>query len=351
MSHDPPDQLAEAKLEVTQYCPLDCIHCSSEARPTAELEMPLPEARQVVKGLLKLGVNELVLSGGEPLAYAGLEELVSIGAAGASLSIYTTGHARDGKAVAASEWQRMATLGAARAIFSLQGAEPETHDRVTRVAGSFGVTSASIKAAVEAGLEAELHFVPMTRNFRELPRLVDLALSLGVRQLSLLRFVPHGRGRPFAGRVALGPAQRRELCTLLDQNEDRGVSLRLGSPYSILGRSSDVRCKAAVQCMTIGPDGKAYPCDAFKGIEPADIGLEDDYHNVTDTSVRAVWERSQYFAAVRAHLQEGFGETCSNCEYVSQCKSGCLAQKVIRYGKLTHRPDPECFGRWRGHLC
>jgi len=351
MNYDPPYHLKELKLEVTQRCPLNCLHCSSEARPTADQEMTRDAAKRLISEATAIGVEELVLSGGEALVHPNVEDLVTAASGIPSVGIYTTGHIARGQPMPSARWAALARLGVGKVVFSLNGATRESHERVTRVSGSFDVTTRSIRSAVDAGLAVECHFVPLRHNYGELPRLAELAVKLGIRRLSLLRFVLHGRGRVMASRSALSPADHAKLCAIVDGLGDEGVGVRLGSPYNILLRNRDVWCKAAVTCMTVGPNGNAYPCDAFKRIEPTQIGLEDRCHDALTSGLRDVWERSSYFEAVRTQLRGGPGQDCRKCGYVTLCKSGCLAQKVIHYEGLTDLPDPDCFGRWRGHRC
>jgi radical SAM protein with 4Fe4S-binding SPASM domain len=139
-----------------------------------------------------------------------------------------------------------------------------------------------------------------------------------------------------------------KLREIVQNQRSNGVKIRLGSPYNILLMNNDVECITAQKTLSIGPDGNIYPCDAFKNIEPYEIGLRDPYNNILNNSLKECWEKSHYLNSIRRYLTTPFEEPCKNCVYLEQCKSGCLAQKVIAQesienGNIRKRPDPLCI--------
>ena len=54
-----------------------------------------------------------------------------------------------------------------------------------------------MRAAQHAGLELEFHFVPFAETYRQLEDICLLGRELGVTSVSVLRFVPQGRGMLF----------------------------------------------------------------------------------------------------------------------------------------------------------
>lgn len=159
--------------------------------------------------------------------------------------------------------------GLARIVFSLHAAEPALHDQVTLTPGSFMGTLGTMKEAVNAGLNVELHFVPMRLNYRQLPRLVDLARAHALSRVSILRFVPHGGGKQAPG-LALSHEQNLELRDMVRVLR-RSFNIRLGSPYSFLLTGETSQCLAGLDRLSISPDLRVYPCDAFKRIEATGI--------------------------------------------------------------------------------
>jgi radical SAM protein with 4Fe4S-binding SPASM domain len=345
--------LEEIKIEVTRDCPLACVHCSSNASSGNTLQLPIETVLSLVTQATEMGVKSIVLSGGEPLVWPWLSEAVSACSEhNLRCSIYSTGIDRNDGA------QKIVTLakqGLHKVVFSLYSPYKEYHEQVTTTADSFDKTVSAIAMTKANDVETEIHFVPLKRNYRHLEELVKFAEENGVSQVSILRFVPHGRGIVFKGsQEMLRQKESLELRNLiLKCRQNHSVRIRVGSPYNILLLQGDIDCNAARQTLIIGPNGNLYPCDAFKNIEPSDIGLDDPYNNIMDYPLRWCWENSLYLDAIRRYLSTPFKEPCSTCKHLEWCKSGCLAQKVIEQesilgGNITKKPDPLCLKKLVG---
>jgi radical SAM protein with 4Fe4S-binding SPASM domain len=236
------------------------------------------------------------------------------------------------------------SLGATRFVFSIFGATATSHERITRKAGSFERTKISTRDAVAAGLITELHFVPMSCNYRELGDVVRLARGLGATRISVLRLVPQGRAALVRDR-ALTRIQNIELRRQVQSlREEYGKeSIRTGSPYNFLMLNDTPACWAAIDRLIISPDMRLYPCDAFKRISASDLVHTEDRSCLANASLSECWRDSPYLEAVRRYLTSGFEPPCGSCEFLERCASGCLAQKVIAYGNLNKKPDPDCL--------
>jgi MoaA/NifB/PqqE/SkfB family radical SAM enzyme len=79
-------------------------------------------------------------------------------------------------------------------IFSVYAADASIHDTITGRPGSLEILQESLSRSLRVGIAVEFHFVPMRPNWRELVEVVSLAERFWVRRVSILRFVPQGRG-------------------------------------------------------------------------------------------------------------------------------------------------------------
>lgn len=339
--YHPPYQLDEVKLEVTQFCPLDCLHCSSASNPGKSQQLEEEKVNEIIDDCAKLGVQTIVFSGGEPLTWQAIyRALRRCQEVGLESTIYTTGissiELKNDSEFLVKELKK---CGMNQAIFSLHGANSKTHDNVTRVAGSFDVSVKAIKAFTTSKIRCELHFVPLCFNYKELNDLIDLAIRVDVKKVSLLRFVPHGRGSISKD---IGPLSKKENLQLrkniVELKKDKKIDIRLGSPYNILALNCDVYCKAGINTIVIKPSGKVYPCDAFKNIDE-----KDRFGSVLDYRLTIVWQKSEYLNKVRKYLAGGYPQVCKSCTQITKCKSGCLAQKVIKNGSFRKSKDPDCL--------
>lgn len=289
-NHKRPFNLRELKIEVSYYCELNCIHCSSEAQPSNSLKMSRDDCMRILSEAKKIGAKEVAFSGGEPLSWPHIFDAVE--KANASLlnvTIYTSGVVDDFKDKA----QRLQKHGATRFIFSVFGSTTLTHERITRIAGSLNKTKNAIICANKIGLETEIHFVPMSNNYRELKDVVILGKQLGVKGVSVLRLVPQGRAMLIRGRV-LNKVQNIELRCQIKKLREKGYKIRTGSPYNFLMLSDSPKCCAAIDRLVIGPDLKVYPCDAFKQVEAIELVGTQKYSTLNGIELRECWEKSPY---------------------------------------------------------
>ncbi len=340
--HCRPFNLKELKIEVTYRCDLNCIHCSSDARPSNLLEMTRDDCLRILTDTAVMGTQDVAFSGGEPLLWPHIYD--AVGAAAKhhlKITAYTSGNAEGFKQRAS----RLHDLGAARMIFSVFGATDTTHERITRKAGSFERTKAAMCDALSVGLATEIHFVPMAGNYRELNDVTKLARQLGASRVSVLRLVPQGRASLIKNRV-LNRVQnldlRRQVQALREEHGDDFI--RTGSPYNFLMLNDTPACCAAIDRLIIGPDLRLYPCDAFKRIGASELVKTEDWSCLVGTRLPECWQKSPYLEAVRIYLTTDFEAPCVSCRFLEKCLSGCLAQKVIAYNSLDKKPDPDCLG-------
>ena len=338
--HTRPFTLHELKVEVTHRCDLNCIHCSSDARPSNYAEMSLENCVCIVNQAVQMEAKEISFSGGEPLIWPHINDAVAIAvSSGLQATIYTSGNSNGFKEKA----KRILSLGVRRLIFSMYGASVSSHERVTRIAGSFERTLRAMSDAREIGLATEVHFVPMSSNYRELKGVAILSKELGASVVSILRLVPQGRAALLKAQI-LNRLQNLGLRRLIRDLRGSGHIIRTGSPYNFLMLAANPECCAGIDRIIIGPDLRLYPCDAFKQVKAEEIVGTPNNSTLDGFSLSDCWDKSPYLEAIRKYLTTPFPNRCALCRLLEKCLSGCLAQKVVAFGNMDKRPDPDCLG-------
>lgn len=336
--YDPPYHLDELKIELTRKCLFNCIHCSSHGSPGGTEELEFTIVQELIDESKKLGISKVVFSGGEPLLWPGILDIISNASQlDIDTCIYTTGrHSPEDYENGFSKELKRAKLN--RAIFSVYGKE-RAYEKITRIGGSYQRTISKIRDLQASGIEIEFHFVPMKINFRELSHVVNLARDLGINKLSILRFVPHGRGALLKKSMNLSGPENLELRDEIRRARQTSpsVEIRLGSPYNFLLIEKDVFCKAGINTLIITPDGSAYPCDAFKNYK------SQDNDSIYLKSLKDIWNNSHLCQMTRAYLSSEPYDECQQCINFDLCKSGCLAQKVIANSSFKKDKDPDCI--------
>ena len=335
-------RLRELKIELSRDCPLHCLHCSSNGMPNASERLEPRKVSELIKEFADMGGEKVCISGGEPLCYDGLLSVVDGSKSlGIDISLYTTGIVHNGVTAKPISEQVAVFLAEkkVKTVFSIHGATARTHDKLTRVEGSFQSTVTAIERVKDAGAMVEVHVVPTLLNFDELGAIAKLVVSLNIHKISWLRFVPQGRGLSNKGILQLSKDQMQQLATKMEEmrQDYPTVMIRAGAPFNILCPAEPAPCEAGISILTVGPDGTASPCDAFKRFR-----FQDNFGNVLRHSLNDVWQRSAFLNTVRIMHEPTLLSPCTSCESYLRCESGCLAQKAIRIGRITEGKDPDC---------
>ena len=337
--HSAPFLLKELKIEVTHECHLSCVHCSSLAEAECSRQIAWIDCKRILDEAAEIGVEEIAFSGGEPLCWEHLTNAIAYATSKRIiLSLYTTGIAPN----ALSVLNHLKDAGLQRVIFSVYGSSSKQHEAVTLTDGSFDKTLNAVQKCVSLGFDVEFHFVPMSDNYVELRSVAELARELGVKRISALRLVPQGRGAAYDG-LKLKDSENIVFRQTIIDLRNEGHDIRVGSPYNILMLKENPECCAGIDRMTISPDLKLSPCDAFKQISPDMLGVSNVYSNLTNNSIAECWDNSPYLQKIRDYLTSPFAEKCNSCEVIENCLSGCVAQKFYSYGTLSKCPDPMCI--------
>ncbi len=329
--------LKEIKVELTYKCNLQCVHCSSEGSLDMIEAISWPEMLKIMESARRMGVERVSLSGGEPFVWPDFGTLLSSSELNDfAVRIYTSGTTDNFQ-----ELSSVITHRNLKFIFSIYSACPEAHDNVTKASGSFRKTLASLEY-IGGNFDTEVHFVPLSVNYHQLKPLVALLRKVGVKKLSVLRFVPQGRG---SANKHLDLSQSQNLKLREDINEIRqsGFNLRTGSPFNFLFLNDQPQCTSGIDKLIIAPDLSIYPCDAFKQISLQQIGIIDEYSSLKSHSLEECWSKSKYVKEIRRAVNSKVNNLCYSCDKYDMCKSGCIAQRVLRYNTLDSMRDPSCL--------
>ena len=270
--------LRELVLELTGLCAQHCVHCSSDSGPHRGTHLDRKVALALVEEAAALGVEQVSFGGGEPFASPVVVELIErVLSCGMRAEVFTSGlvPSRRGPAsVPLRQVNALSRLRPLKLIFSAHGCEPRVHDGVTQIAGSFDAMMRSLAACMASGIHCEVNFVPLRENTRSFAGLVELAAARGIRRISVLRFVPQGRGLKNRRRLELTRAEEDAFAAQLVALRRRAdVEIRTGSPYNGIIPGNAVPCRAGHAKLVVQADGNVLPCEVFKHHRTRDWGL------------------------------------------------------------------------------
>jgi len=176
-------------------CNLECLHCYMEGSPHREEQLPVDDVLRAIGECPALGIGTLTLTGGEPLLYKGLDQVLE--AAAGSMPGVTIRVCTNGTLLSPSRAARFRELGV-RLNISIDG-RPEFHDRFRNLAGSFHSAERGVHAAVDADVPVTIVSTISKANLDSLEFMVDWAATAGAGDFFAQPLLDLGRGKQIAG--------------------------------------------------------------------------------------------------------------------------------------------------------
>jgi radical SAM protein with 4Fe4S-binding SPASM domain len=277
----------ELTIELTDWCPSKCLHCSSNSSPTCNNHLETKLVLRLIDEAVRLGAKKISFGGGEPTASKSfLPAIMQATTLGASVEIFTCGLGRYGgqlQGIKSEVINACKQIRGIKFIFSFHGASESVHDYITQTPNSFRLLTTSLEKCLSAGIECEMNFVPMRVNVHEFRDLVDLAERFGIRRLSILRFVPQGRGLENAETIELSSEEEESFVEeVLRLRAEKKIDIRTGSPFNGIISGNKVPCRAGFGKLVIQANGNVLPCEVFKHQERSEWGLSVNRMTLTE---------------------------------------------------------------------
>jgi pyruvate-formate lyase-activating enzyme len=175
------------QVHPTRRCNIACAHCYSGSGPTAREELPLELLSACLEDAAALGYRQLAVSGGEPLLFRPLPELLARARALGMLTTVTT----NGMLLTERRWEPLAGVVDVLAV-SIDG-RPEEHDEIRRHDGAFARTVSNLELVRSSGTPFGLIFTLTQHNADSLESVVRLAAREGARSVQVHPLTLHGR--------------------------------------------------------------------------------------------------------------------------------------------------------------
>ncbi|MBI4608193.1 MAG: pyrroloquinoline quinone biosynthesis protein PqqE [Candidatus Rokubacteria bacterium] len=318
--------------ELTYRCPLRCVYCYNPVEYSRHSnELTTEEWLRVFREAEALGVVQLHLTGGEPLARRDVELLVR---GAAEVGLYTN-LITSGIPLTRDRLRELRDAGLDNVQLSVQDVEAESSDRIAGYRAFRTKLEVARWVKVE-GLPLTLNVVLHRSNLDRVDEVVALAERLSADRLELANTQYHGWA--FKNRDQLLP-------TVAQLERAREVAAaaraRLQGRMEIAYVTPDYYSEWPKACMdgwgrrfiNIVPDGLVLPCHAAHTI----AGLT--FENARERPLEEIWHRSPSFNLFRG---EGWmPEPCRSCPRRSIDFGGCRCQAFHLTGTAA-ATDPAC---------
>ncbi len=305
-------------LALTYRCNNNCIHCYSLS-PLERPELGTDEWKDIIRKFHMLGVPQVTFTGGEPTLREDLVELV----AEAQKLGMVSGIVTNGRLLSEELVGKLVDAGLDFAQITLESSDPEVHDSITQVRGSWIETVKGIKNVLDHDVYVSVNATLLRRNYSTIESLVKFVAELGVNGFSLNRLIYSGRGKDLVG---LEPSFE-DTKKLLAEVKELATELDLDFRWYGVTRYCDLDpmeeglgpkfCSACSITLAVEPDGSVIPCQSHYKV----IGnmLRDDWEEI--------WENPE---CVRIRELGFVGDACRSCPLLNVCRGGCPLEAEVR---------------------
>ena len=332
--------LKKIKIELTNKCYRNCKHCSSSATSSMDniRELDFDSVYKIIVEAQGIGVKSIVFTGGEPLMYDRLPQLIKLTAnLGMKSTIYTFAYRTDDTL---KKYKNLINLGLNEIVYSLADSLSDEEDY-----SKYSKEEFFDKVFNNNSATLGFHYTISEDSYQKLENTLKETINTFNNKkyfdkISLLRFVPHGKGTED---MDISKEQLKNIKKLYLDFENK-EKIRLGTPWNILG-IKNTPCVIADEIMIIGFDGRGYPCDSIKYFTK--LGVSG---NIKENTLMEMYN-SEYFNNIRKFSKNN---NCLSCEQYSICQSGCIGQKIIAnyienadkemiLKKCINAKDPKCM--------
>ncbi len=303
------NHLMSVLLELTYACNLDCAFCYNDLALEGK-RLSLAQYRELLEDLASLSALNVTLTGGEPLAHPQFYEIGGYARElGFVVRLKSNGHALNEKVARRIRDE----IDPFIVEVSLHGAQPATHDRQTRVPGSFARLVENIRAMKAIGLRVKVNSVLTTWNESEVEAMLALCEALGAPLQIDPEVKPRDDGDTSPLRIAASSAglARYKRALARQHQSEAGHTEERDSVDSFVASArrettngTDKHCGAGSNNLTVDPYGNVLPCVQWR----VPVG------NLHQSRVTEIWSSSLALAEVRQttkaakQMLERFGE-------------------------------------------
>ncbi len=278
--------LFSALVELTYRCNLDCYFCYNDLDLPGE-PLRFSDYERLFDEMRSLGCLHLTLSGGEPLAHP---DFFAIGAKARELGfvvrVKSNGHALGGEL-----WRRLENeVDPFIVEISLHGACATTHDRQTRVAGSFDRLMRNLEEGCSRSVRIKINTTLTRWNEDEIEGMFAIAESFGVPLSIDPEVTPRDNGDRGPMDISASPAGLRRLVAVQSKRSSRArAEIRREGDAEITAPDTDRHCGAGASGIAVDPYGNVYPCVQWRRA----IG------NIHQSSLMEIWGENKKLDEIR----------------------------------------------------
>lgn len=317
--------ISSLQFELSSRCNERCIHCYiPNDKKNHGFDMPVEKVKSILDEFAQMGGIHVTLSGGEAFLHKNLIEIVNYcREKDLKISILSNLISLKDEQIPALKAANLSLIQV-----SLYSMNPEIHDFITTVKGSWQKTKDAIEKLVAADIPVQISCPIMKANKKGYDKVLDYAKSLKIKAQT--DYIMMARSdldtENLANRLSLEETEellrtmiehdinyRKETLQQLPISDQIKFDLERFKKQPVCGVGYDNCCITA--------NGDVYPCAGWQ-----------DYvlGNVYKQSLQEIWENSERVKELRKITQASFPQ-CLECEARDYC-ARCLVRNYNESG-------------------
>lgn len=314
-------------FEITKKCNLSCIHCYNNSSPQiSDSKISLEEFKIFIKNIKKLGVFNIIFTGGEPLIIPTLKEYIKVLQKNNMwYSIFTNG------TLINNTWISFFKKHTPRRIaISLDTIDDNKH-KVIRGISVKGITK-NIKKLKNENFNIRINttiFANINDNPKDYLNLFRFLHSINISEIAIDPFEPEGRGKDKFN------LENKNYLNLLKKIDFAYYNIFGKKYFDKKTKKSNTYCGVAINSLFIRSDGKITLCPL----------LNDDPQILTNINesiinLKQIWNDHKLLTYIRN--KDYINSDCKVCKQLEYCYQGCIGKSWQKYKDYEHIDNWAC---------
>jgi MoaA/NifB/PqqE/SkfB family radical SAM enzyme len=220
-------------IDITHRCNENCIHCLVNKD---RKEIRFEAMKKIIHEAADLGFTNLSFSGGEPTLHPDFWEILELARDyGFYFTLFTNGINFDKNAI-----ERLMSFYPEKVRISLYSMEPDIHDLITKISGSFKKTILTILRMKENGIRLFINCPVMNTNYENFRAVADFCYEHNLERAFDPDIKPARDLRTSNSQLQLSYKQAKEVTGFQQDADELVVNVRYGTNVCNAGEEPSI---------------------------------------------------------------------------------------------------------------